>query len=71
MKTWNQLERLAADDRLKLFRTKFGVTIFTIGNIIESAFCTITAGDLDDEDADKLLRASTETALRALKELNP
>lgn len=68
-KTWAQLEQLAAADGLRLHRTRYGVTVFTTGNLIESAFLTITPGDLDDADQDTVLRRTLEAGLAALREL--
>jgi hypothetical protein len=69
MATWKQLEDAAARDRLKLFRTpNCGVTLYTTDSFPQPLM-TITAGDLTDDDADAVLRKTTETALRALMEL--
>ncbi len=65
---WQKLYRQAASDHLELFRTVSGLTIYaTIG--IRVPLVTITIDQLDDEDAEKVLRQLTEKALDLLKGL--
>jgi len=68
--TWQQLDSAARTDRLELFRSAFGVTIYTTDSF-RTPLVTISAGDLTDEDNDRLLRATTAAAMRVLKEMNP
>lgn len=67
---WKALERLAASDRLRLLKTRGGVTIFTT-DVLETPLVTITIGELTDEDADTVLRKLTKNALDRLRELGP
>ena len=69
--SWPQLERRAAQAKLRLFRTKFGVTIDSTepGIMASSRFATITGGDMTDDDNDRLLRASVRAAIDFLHQL--
>lgn len=68
---WSQLERRAAQAKLRLFRTKFGVTIESAdpGALPSYPFATITGGDLTDNDNDRLLRATVRSAIDFLHQL--
>jgi hypothetical protein len=73
--TWAQLEAAATSDRLRIHRSSrngatYGVTIYTT-DMMASEMLTISAGDLDDADADKALRSMTAFALATLKAMNP
>lgn len=66
-KTWHQLERLAAEQDLRLFRTPGCVTVETLHRV---PYVTITTDRIDrDEDADRVVRAALGAALEALQGL--
>ncbi len=68
MKTWKQLDDLALADDLDLLRRAGGVTVYTtIG--FRTPLITITPGELTTDDADRVVRAACEAALRELKGL--
>ena len=69
MTAWQQLVRQAAADNLELFRTEGGVTIYTVVGSIRLPLLTITLGELDDADGEKVLRQLTTKALELLKGL--
>lgn len=66
--TWEQLEKAASIDRLRLLRTKGAVTVYTT-DAFETPLMSIMIGDLDDKEGDLVLRQTLERGLRALKEL--
>lgn len=69
MKTWQQLADLAKSDNLKFHRAHGGVTIYTTDGM-SLPMVSITPGELEDDDADMVVRSATEAALRALRNLN-
>lgn len=73
MKTWRQLEELAARDHFHLHRpTKdlgAGVTICEESGMHEPLLSIVASG-LDDRDADIVTREATEAGLRALRNID-
>lgn len=64
-KTWTQLERLAAEQDLRLFRTAGCVTVETLRG---APYVTITTDQLfRDDDADRVVRAALGAALEVLR----
>lgn len=69
LKTWRDLERLAAEQHLSLSRTPGCVTVETLHRV---PYVTITTDQIDrDEDADRVVRAALEAALGVLRSLYP
>ena len=66
---WDMLERRARADRLRLFRSKRGVTIYTT-DVLETPLVSITIGELAEPDDDRCLRDLCGRALQFLKGLN-
>lgn len=73
MKTWRQLEELAARDHFHLYRTindlGAGVTICEESGMREPLLSIVATG-LDDRDADIVTRETVEAVLRALRNLD-
>jgi hypothetical protein len=67
-KSWQQLEHAARRDGLRLLCTPGCVTILT-DETLASSLVTITADDLVDGDADRVVRAATGAALAVLVKL--
>lgn len=63
-KTWRQLEVLANEQDLHLFRTFGCVTVETMNRV---PYVTITTDQLDDAHADRVVRAALGSALEALR----
>ena len=70
MKTWTQLTDIAKRDNLSLHRDAHGVTVYTAVGL-RIPLISITPGDLEDEDSDRVVRGTLEIALRELKGLDP
>ena len=70
MKTWTQLTDIAKQDNLSLRRHASGVTVYTAVGL-QLPLISITPGDLEDKDSDRVVRAALEMALRELKGLDP
>lgn len=67
LKTWRQLEQLAASISLKLFRTAGGVAIENLRRIYPLVHITV---DLEsDVEIDKVTRAALEGALEEMGRL--
>lgn len=75
-KTWEQLDKLAAKDRIRLFRTNYrtgidGVTMYMSGGVIEVPVLTFSGGNhLEDEDNDRILRLMVAVALDDLRRMS-
>lgn len=67
MKTWKQLEQIAARDRLTIYRSHGGATLYE-GDRFRSPIISVTDGNaLDDDDSDRVVRSAIEAALQALR----
>ena len=66
LKTWRQLEQMAAEQHLYLFRTPGCVTVEVPPGRVP--YVTITTDQIDsDENADRVVRAALAGALKELR----
>ncbi len=64
--SWDELTTLARAARVTLMRRRMSISVFTDTAIVSRMF-DISIGDLEDEDADRMLRAMTAVALSQLQ----
>lgn len=67
-KTWRQIERIVAADRLALHRTDDCVTVLTV-DVFRSPLVSITTENLPSEECDRVVRRSLEAALDELRRI--
>ena len=70
MKTWKQLEQIAARDRLTIYRVNGGATIYE-GDRCRSPLLSVADGNsLDAASSDRVVGAAAETALQELRRID-